>query len=120
MKNNRSLIGYILSPITTTSSFGIPVYQNLNKACFEFHKIDDGLKFITDFDEIPEKPLPMIELPEHLKRHNVEIGDDPFFVITMNALLFVGTADELKPHLDGIRQMSGEHFIKELELIPFK
>lgn len=114
----RKLVGFIPSPVTT-ASFGIPVYQNIDQSCFEYHKTEDGLRFVTGFDKIPQRPLLMVELPEFLERRKVEVGNSPFFVINMNALLFVGTADELSPHLEGIKKLSGDSFIKELELIPF-
>ncbi len=114
----RKLVGFISSPVST-ASFGVPVYHNIDQSCFEYHKIEKGLRFITGFDKIPERPLLMVELPEFLERHNVEVGDSPLFVINMNALLFVGTATELSPHLEGIKKLSKDNFIKELELIPF-
>jgi hypothetical protein len=117
-KDYRKLVGYVPSPVVSTASFAIPIYQNIDTFGFEVHKVEEGLKFITSFDEIPKRPEQMIVLPEFLERFDVEVGDSPFFVITMNALLFVGTAEELSPHIEGIKKLSGDNFIKELELIP--
>ena len=112
----RKLIGFIPSSLNV-ATFGIPIYKNSEDNCFEYHKLDERAKIIIAFEKIPQEPLQMVELPEYLEKTCIEIDDAAFFVINAVSILFVGTIDDLRPYLDGIKNVAGENFMKELESI---
>ena len=110
----RKLIGFILPPLKSLS-FGIPVYRN-EAGFLEFHVLDEKAKIIKGFTGNLGKSEKIIELPELFHR-NVEEGSPALFIISSSSFLFFGTAEELKPHLDGIKKLAGKSFIEELNLI---
>ncbi len=110
----RRIIGFVPSPLPV--AFAIPIYQN-DEGHFEFHVSDEATKTIVGFTfSSMETPEHMIEMPKTLQR-NIETGDPMMFVISGSHLLYVGTAQEIVPHIKGIKDNAGKGLLKELEML---